>query len=326
MQHTDQRSKAGRARFGLKAALLAMLVLAIPLAWFGSWVRQAQKQDAALEQIARLSSSFRYSYTSGELANQHGGIDAAGALVAGKSNGPADAGFFGKYFRVVREISLEDAGSDEVLSVLPTFTELEWLNLYGSENITPDGIRQLRALRNLRFLELSEVSGVTDASLVAIGALVRLEELFLNRTETGDQGIAALSGLANLRYLALSETPITDAGLKTVASCSKLTGLELRDTQISDEGIAHLVALGGLRELDLYGTSASDSGISSLQKLSRLETLDLGGTKLTDDGLAMLATFSSLKTIDVRWTAVTKQALDKFRSSRPDVKLLANEP
>ena len=87
------------------------------------------------------------------------------------------------------------------------------------------------------FLQFSEI---TDAGLVHLKGLTKLEELWLTDTQITDAGLVHLKGLTKLEWLLLSNTQITDAGLVHLKGLTKLKELLLTDTQVSDEGVKGL--------------------------------------------------------------------------------------
>jgi hypothetical protein len=54
-------------------------------------------------------------------------------------------------------------------------------------------------------------TSITDAGLVNLTQMPRLEELFLNVTPVGNEGMENLKGLVRLRVLDLSGTNVTNA-------------------------------------------------------------------------------------------------------------------
>jgi hypothetical protein len=106
----------------------------------------------------------------------------------------------------------------------------------------------------------------SDADLVLVGNLSRLESLGLNWTPLTDAGLAYLTGLTRLRELALMQTRITDAGLAHLRGLTSLEDLWLADTRITDAGLAHLTGLTRLRQLWLKGTQVTDAGVGELRR------------------------------------------------------------
>jgi hypothetical protein len=73
----------------------------------------------------------------------------------------------------------------------------------------------LEHLPDLRVLDLSDTA-VTDAGLVHVKGLAKLEELELDGTEVTDAGLVHLKGLSNLRKLRLQGTQVTEQGAKKI--------------------------------------------------------------------------------------------------------------
>jgi hypothetical protein len=106
----------------------------------------------------------------------------------------------------------------------------------------------------------------SDADLVHVGTLSRLESLSLNWTPVTDTGLAHLTGLTELRELALMRTRITDAGLARLSGLTSLEDLWLTDTRITDVGLAQLRGLTRLRQVWLKGTGVTDTGVEELRR------------------------------------------------------------
>ena len=106
----------------------------------------------------------------------------------------------------------------------------------------------------------------TDALLVHLKELPKLQELWLNRAKITDAGLVHLKELINLKILHLRNTPITDAGLVHLKELTKLERLDLRDTQVADAGLVHLKGMTKLQTLFLSGTKITDAGVTDLQK------------------------------------------------------------
>ena len=81
---------------------------------------------------------------------------------------------------------------------------------------------------------------ITDAGLVHITGLTRLQRLVLHRTQITDAGLVHLEGMTQLQSLHLPSTKITDAGLVHLKGLTKLEALGLAQTKITDAGVADL--------------------------------------------------------------------------------------
>ena len=99
---------------------------------------------------------------------------------------------------------------------------------------------KLKGLPNLEELDLVGCYKITDAGLVHLKGLTKLEYLNLSYTNITDAGLAHLKGLTKLETLSLSRTKITDAGLVHLKGLTKLEGLYLGQTKITPAGIKSL--------------------------------------------------------------------------------------
>ena len=81
---------------------------------------------------------------------------------------------------------------------------------------------------------------LTDAGLMHLTEMTRLQNLSLEGTTITDAGLVHLKGLTNLKKLWLEETKVSDAGLVHLKEMTSLEMLWLHGTQITDAGIAEL--------------------------------------------------------------------------------------
>ena len=77
---------------------------------------------------------------------------------------------------------------------------------------------------------------ITNADLVHLEALTKLQDLILFDTKITDAGMVHMIGLTNLRTLELSGTNITDAGLEYLKGLHNLQALYHNRTQVTIEG------------------------------------------------------------------------------------------
>lgn len=150
---------------------------------------------------------------------------------------------FGEHwFNQAMHVELEEGeGTGTLLSSVRKFSELESLNLWGSD--------------------------VADADLKSLEALSELESLHLNETAISDAGLIQLRGLRELEALSLRDTYVTDAGLENLSNMPKLAYLDLGYTCVSDEGISHLASIASLRTLRLDYTDITDDGVERLKRV-----------------------------------------------------------
>jgi hypothetical protein len=123
----------------------------------------------------------------------------------------------------------------------------------------------------------------SDADLVHVGNLGRLEELVIVDSPVTDSGLAHLRRSTTLKWLFLPRTRISDSGLAHLKRLTRLKVLSLTDTAVTDAGLAHLKSLSALEQLHAGDTQFTDSGVRELRKslpglrISRMRRLEAGG-------------------------------------------------
>lgn len=113
---------------------------------------------------------------------------------------------------------------------------------------------------NLRVLQLVGTN-VTDADLVHLRGLAKLEGLGLKGTAVTGSGLAQLASLRRLEYVNLSDTRLSDAEMPALGKLTGLTGMNLSNTKITDAGLIHLKSIGRLTKLNLTGTAVTAAGV-----------------------------------------------------------------
>lgn len=106
----------------------------------------------------------------------------------------------------------------------------------------------------------------TDARMVHLHALTRLQGLNLDDTQVTDDGLVHLYELTRLELLRLRGTHVTDGGLIHLQRISSLQGLNFDGTQLTDAGLVHLRGLSSLKRLSLVNTKVTDAGVAALQQ------------------------------------------------------------
>jgi hypothetical protein len=118
---------------------------------------------------------------------------------------------------------------------------------------------------DLRVLQLIGTN-VTDADLVHLRGLAKLESLGLRSTAVTGAGLAQLTSLRKLGYINLADTKLTDAQMPALGKLAGITGLNLSNTKITDAGLIHLKSMSRLTKLNLTGTAVTDAGIAEAKK------------------------------------------------------------
>lgn len=170
------------------------------------------------------------------------------------------------------------AVEDRHSAYLQSMTQLQRLDLTGSDNITDGGLQYLCGMTDMKTLSLVRCSRISDTVLAHLRDMTQMRELHLFWcSKITDAGLACLLGMTQLQTLGLSRNyNITDAGLACLGGMTQLQKLSLYDCQrISDVGLTYLRSLSQLRELNLDGCyRVSETGKAQLvQALPRLQLL-----------------------------------------------------
>jgi hypothetical protein len=166
---------------------------------------------------------------------------------------------------------------------------LEELEFYGSP-LSAVGFENIGAIANLKVLYFNEVdvsdrnlsdlrnltgltrltldnnqSKITDAGLVHLRGMTRLEWLDLTGCKITGRGLASLKNMTQLKRLCLGWTQVDNPGLEVIAGFQKLECLELHQTKITDVGLVHLRGLKNLRTLSSIGTAVTPQALAELK-------------------------------------------------------------
>ena len=141
---------------------------------------------------------------------------------------------------------------------------------------------------------------VTDAELLDLARLPKLERLDLSHTRISDEGLLYLKPLNQIQDLNLRYAEqITDQGMLAVKDWKNLKRLDLRGTRIFDGTLAILGGLTGLESLDIAYTQVTDNGLDALVPLTRLKELSIGRSKLGKNALEVLRLLPTLEYLDL---------------------------
>lgn len=92
----------------------------------------------------------------------------------------------------------------------------------------------------------------------------RITTVGLRNTQVTDAGLLHLTGVTKLNVLDLDNTQVTDAGLSHLKGLTKLEWLYLHNTQVTDAGLLHLKGLTKLLSVSLKNTHTTVEGRESL--------------------------------------------------------------
>lgn len=210
--------------------------------------------------------------------------------------------------------------NDVFLSELRHFPDLQSLNLWGSDQVTNEGLRHLGSLKLLRSLDLGLVP-ISDVGVAYLARLKQLTNLNLSYTRVTDAGLSTVARFQSLQSLSLDNVPITDEGLKPLGALTDLRYLNLLSTKIEGPGFKHLTGLLNLSQLWLSASPVSDEGVQYIASLPAVSQLYLAKTKITDASLDQLTKLKSLKELTLQETAVTHAGIDQLRLALPDCRI-----
>jgi len=126
------------------------------------------------------------------------------------------------------------------------------------------GFAHFRELINIRILNMPNCR-ITDAGMVYLTNMTKLENLVLSATNVSDKGIAYINDKPALKLLNLTRTKITDAGLMELKNLTQLQKLFISYTNISDASVPVLKSLTKLDTLYMQGTKISDNSLQEIK-------------------------------------------------------------
>jgi hypothetical protein len=156
---------------------------------------------------------------------------------------------------------------------------------------------QLTDEEMMKRVEIDENGDITNLDLIDI--------------PVSDAGLVHIKGLTKLQGLNLSNTRVSDAGLAHIKGLP-LQELYLTNTQVSDAGLAHIKNLP-LRVLSLVATRVSDAGLVHIKDLPNLQVLYLSDTRVSDAGLAHIKGLTNLKTLSSGDTQAIKYHIKELK-------------
>lgn len=163
-------------QFSLKALLVAVVVLSLPLSWFAARLHRARDQRKAIQALIRIEGCVAYDTD--------------------------DAGFPARLTPSWLRALLGRDFFDQVIVV----------GLVGPQ-VTDSELRHLVRLRSLKSLLVIDTE-VTDDGLEHLRGLTSVQDLSLFNTPITDAGLEHLKPLVNLRHLDLEHTKATVEGVR----------------------------------------------------------------------------------------------------------------
>ena len=182
-----------RFRFGLRALLIAVVVIAGMCGWL---VTQGRTQRLAVRAIRGAGAEVGYDY--GTTWAPQWLLDLLGV------------DFFCNVtmVHVYKNTNL----ADDDLKQLQAFPDLQCLYI-DRTTIGDAGLLHLTALSRLQFLYLDRTC-VTDAGLASLTKLPKLHELSLGKTQITDAGLRELANMKQLQFLNVRDTNVSRHGVE----------------------------------------------------------------------------------------------------------------
>jgi hypothetical protein len=206
-------------------------------------------------------------------------------------------------------VTVTDEGDVLVVpSVIRSPTPGCWANIAEVFVETDEGMKYLKEFPNARTVGIH--GQVTDAGMVHIKDVPRLEELTLGQSNVSNTGLWHVGQLTGLRKLYLRSDTISDDGLQYIGNLSELDRLGLCGVDVSDAGLVHLKGLTNLTGLWIVDTNISGTGLENLSELPGLDNLRIRAAPITDSGLGGLRALTRLRRLSLSDTrAVTDVGL-----------------
>jgi Leucine-rich repeat (LRR) protein len=173
---------------------------------------------------------------------------------------------------------------------------------------TDSEIMNLEGLSYLRWLSIRDTS-VSDAGLVYLRGLHRLEQLRISGKQFDDLGLKNIQSLQSLSVLGIVNSSIKGPGLDYISNAAGIRRMELPNSQIDDNGLRHIARFAELRVLALSANSITDDGLSALAGLTQLTDLNLSETQISGNGLKHFEFMKGLVDLDLSHTPLTDSAV-----------------
>jgi Leucine Rich repeat len=171
-------------------------------------------------------------------------------------------------------------GNDE-LSHLHRLNHVVSLDLSENDRITNKGLAKLRGLNFLTELDLARLDRfreprfgssfrpLSDACLVHLRALPRLEDLTLAGNLITDTGLAEIAQIKTLKKVDLEATGVSDAGLVHLEGMKNLEVVRLGATRVTKEGIAQLRMVRPDLKVELESDPIVEEAVKQIRELAK---------------------------------------------------------
>lgn len=319
-QKAEPKHKLRWYQYSLRTLLICVTLFAFACSWFAVKMRQAKRQQEAVETLTKCRYNIGYDGVYPRRAPEWI-IKLLGENFFYNVDEVGEWPNYSIMFRAGDRLpTLADADMS-LFQSLPGLRILRLQNLHGeSAALTDEGIVYLEGLKNLEILDLSGTD-ITDAGLSHISGLDRLRELRLCGTKITDAGLETVKGWTELRELRLRGSCVTDAGLEKIGRMTQIRELDVSFTRITDAGLRHLEGMSNLQELLLFNTQITDDGLEYLKGLSNIEYMDIGDSQVTDKGLKSLSKLTKMRRLECDLTHISADGVASLRVDLPKLEV-----
>lgn len=236
-------------------------------------------------------------------------------------------------------IKLNDA---DFRSVFQHINSSHLKNLF-IDGIAIEDLTPINQLHQLRFLHVNNLR-LNNESMVAIGQLDHLQDLWLTDNEISPSGISNLANLKNLgelriinqtainsqigddvafaienlpklRSVSLTGQNISDAGAASISRNFNFELVNLKNNQISDEGAIALANNPSIYSLNLNFNRIGDAGGIALAQKQQLKSLEIAANLLSDPSAYAFAKTTSLNTLLIKNNHFSLDAITALKNN-----------
>jgi hypothetical protein len=242
------KTKHRRLQFSLRFLLLFVLVVSIPLAWFGAHLAKARRQQHVVAEIKNRRGSVTYDDE----------YEALRRLLSNDRESDGDA-----------VVPSDDSWQTRLFGYdySHTVASIQLSRLSGSKApgspFRDDDLRWITELRDLQQVSL-RFHPITDEGLQTLTSLAHLKKLCLYGTDISDAGLPYLVALKELESLDVGGTRVSVPGV-VAAFHSRLRELHLSNDQIEAAGGWDAVkkSLPGTRIWEIFVSPKGDVSVFS---------------------------------------------------------------
>jgi len=296
-------------QFGIRSVLAITVLLALPLAWITSILRQARDETAAIKELRRSGIEVG-AHREWPLLYERATDVSINLKLSAKQ---ADAILRLKGTRIAFAYNGED--NPALFELLRETGALNQLDLQ-KNTVPPNFFHRLGSQLNLVSIDADECPLTAD-DLAGLASLIA-PHTRLSLIEAGVTD-ASLDSLFQCQHIRLWKNPLTCESL-TIMANDTVFDLELAETQVTDRGVENLTKFKNIRYLDLSMTRITGASGESLAKMGNLKRLNVSCNDLGDHFVAHLDDahrdelwFPSLGLFDCGLTDASLPALGRIR-------------